>query len=258
MSTLAVVILSLQGMKHLGECLESVRWADLVVVFHGGHREPSVSINSSPSVILRKIVSVKEAKRFSQEIRADWFLHLWGEERVETELTEELRALCRKGVQQAPWAYRIPVRSYLLDRWAEGSLLGPSPALRLSRVTNEIFPGWWDRTKRRVQEAPQLGRGWIGDYSLEQLSDGVDRLQSISELWSEQLQARVQSVSPVTMALYPIRVFMQLLFMNGVFSHGLAGLTLSILAAYATLLGGAKAWEARNVKERNTMEGRVR
>jgi hypothetical protein len=100
-----------------------------------------------------------------------------------------------------------------------------------------------------MREAPGLLRGWIGDYSSVDLSDGVDRVDDLSSLWAKQLQEKGCSISPVVMVVYPLRVFMRSFFKKGVFFLGLAGLTLSILAAYATLLSGAKTWEAKNVRQ---------
>ncbi|TAJ82007.1 hypothetical protein EPO44_17675, partial [bacterium] len=131
-------------MKHLAECLESVKWADAVTVLHAGEGEPLIGINPFSSLTLRKIAFAQESEELCQEARTDWILHLWGEERLEGELQEELRALCRRELSQAPMAYRVPVRSHLLGRWVEGSLLGPSPALRLSRRVGETPFGWWN------------------------------------------------------------------------------------------------------------------
>jgi hypothetical protein len=47
------------------------------------------------------------------------------------------------------------------------------------------------------------------------------------------------------MIIYPFRVLMQYLFLKGLFREGLAGLTLSALAAYGTLASGMKLWESR-------------
>ena len=254
MSTLGVVVFSMQGMEHLAQCLESVRWADVIMVLHSGDGEPSIGVNPSPPPILRRIAPAEEMKELYQEIRTDWVLHLWAEERVEAELREELRELCKAELPKAPLCYQIPIRSHLLGRWVDGSLWGPSPALRLSHEVEELPPGWWNATERRIRESPGLLRGWIGDYTSAELSGGVDRVQSASSLWAERFRARGRSVSPSAMVINPLRVFMRLLLMNGGFSNGLAGLTLSTLAAYATFLSGAKTWEARNVREKKGVE----
>lgn len=257
MATLGVQVLSLRGMKHLAECLESVKWADAVTVLHAGEGEPLIGMNPFSSLTLRKFVSTQEWDGLAREVRTDWVLHLWGEERLEGELQEELRALCRKELPQAPMAYRVPVRSHLLGRWVEGSLLGPSPALRLSRRVDEIPFGWWNVTESKVRESPTLPRGWISDWTATALKDGVDLIQGVSELWAERLRTKGQEPGPISMVLGPFQVFLRMLFNNGIFSHGFAGLTLSTLAAYATLLTGAKVWEARNVREREKVGDKV-
>jgi hypothetical protein len=101
----------------------------------------------------------------------------------------------------------------------------------------------------RVQPAATLRRGWIGDYGSAQLSDAVDYIQSLSDLWAERMQSNSRGPSSLATVLYSGRVFIKLLFRNGVFAGGLAGWTLSLLAAYSILLTGAKLWEARKVRQ---------
>lgn len=244
-------------MKHLADCLESVKWADAVTVLHAGEGEPLIGVSPFSSLTLRKIAFAQESKELCQEARTDWVLHLWGEERLEGELQEELRTLCRRELSQVPMAYRVPVRSHLLGRWVEGSLLGPSPALRLSRRVGETPFGWWNATASEECESPTLPRGWISDRTAAVLKDGVDLIQGISGLWAERLRTQGQEPGPISMVLGPLQVFLTMLFKNGIFSHGFAGLTLSTLAAYAVLLTGAKAWEARNVRGRERVGERA-
>lgn len=244
MSTLGVVIFSLQRMKHLSQCLDSVKWADAVTVFHIGEGEPPVEGLSHSSLTFRKIASKVEAKELSREIRTDWLLSLWGEERVEGDLREELRALCRERPSNDHIQYRVPVRSRVLGCWVEGSLLGPSPAIRLGRGIVEIMPGWWSSSERGVGAVKSLTRGWIGDYSAATLNNGVEQIQSISDLWVKQLQGGGQSLGPIATIRCSLQAFMRLLLMNGIIGQGLPALTISTLAAYTTLLTGAKIWEA--------------
>lgn len=226
MHTLGVLVFSLRGMSHLGDCLESVRWADEV-----------------------KVVSTEGLEDRSIEIKTDWVLNLWGTERLEGDLREEIRGLCRQELTQSSLGYRIPVRAYLLGRWVEGSLTGPSPALRLSRRGGEIPSSWWDPAEGKVEKFPILSRGWIGDYSTNELKEGVNQIQGLSDFWAERLRDKGPSLSMMAMLLCPLQVFMEMSLKNGIFSNGFAGLTLSTLAAYATLLTSAKVWEARNIKE---------
>lgn len=248
MSTLGVVVLSLPGMKHLDACLESVKWAEAVFLLHLGAEAPSIPVDSYRSMVLRRPASIRELGESCRDLGTDWILHLWGEEAVEAELRDEMGAVCRRPLAGAPPAYRVAIRSRILGRWAEGSLLGPSPALRLSRSIQEIASGWWDSSRIGLGQYPAMERGWIGDYSAAELENGVRRIEGMSELWAEHLRAAGAELRPGRCVLFSLEVFMRTLLGNGIFARGISGLTLSTLAAYAALLTGAKVWEARNVK----------
>lgn len=249
MATLGVVVFSLQGMKHLSECLESVRWADEVLVLHAGDGGLETDCSAFPALRIIRVGSLTEAGQHCRAVRSDWVLHLWGQERVGVELAEELRALCRSGSSDGPSAYRIPIRSYLLGRWAEGSVSGPSPAARLGRKIEEIPLGWW----REGASFPRLRRGWIGDYACSQLSDGVDHVQGLSDFWAESLRGTDCAPSLTKTMVCALQVFAKMAVDNRLLARGIAGFTLSALASYAVLLSGAKLWEAKHVGARQRM-----
>lgn len=245
MSTLGVVVLSLSGMKHLDACLESVRWADAVSVVHLGEGEPSIGRGLPCPLTIKRVGSV--GGMVGQEVGTDWLLWLWGEERVEAALEEELRELCKTDLSDKAAAYRIPVRSYLLGHWAEGSLWGPSPSPRLGRGVGGIACGWGDSGEKRAKGHGRL-KGRIADYSAMELKEGWDRLQEISRLWAARLAESGEGLDPFSVTTLSVRIFLRLLWGNGLWANGLAGLTLPTLAAYANLLSGAKAWEAMRAK----------
>lgn len=221
MSGFGVVVFCLKGMR-LAECLKSVEWADAVEVLPvNGPAMPREAVKG---------------------IKTGWVLHLWGDERVGEELREELCRL-REGEFPPGPGYRIRIRSVVLGRWVEGSLWGPSPGLRLRHKIEEI-PGWLEG--ERAEGARLLSRGWIEDHSLAQLSQGIDRINAFSSFWAEALERRAEKINFKALPFASARVFGRLLWMNRIFANGLAGLTISILAAYATLLAGAKLWERRH------------
>jgi len=251
MATLGVMVLSLPGMRQLAECLKSVQWADAIVVLHAGEDEPRIPERRPSVLTVRKLVPGEELKSLRGETRTDWVLHLLGEERVEPELSDELHELCRSDFAKTSPGYRVSIRTYVLGRWVEGSLWGPSPSLRLTRGLVQLPYGWWNAKERPYEEPPGRLWGWIGDYSALDLSDAVALVNGVTSLWAEGLQ-HSPSHGPAALALHPFRVFLRLLWRNRVLAKGLAGLTLSTLAAYATLLSGAKLWESQNVPRRRS------
>ncbi|NIO11366.1 MAG: hypothetical protein GTO40_26460 [Deltaproteobacteria bacterium] len=236
MSSLGVVVFSLHGMKHLSECLESVQWADAVKVWQLDE--------------VNDLDPIRDAGRVAQELKTEWLLHLWGEERVTAKLREELTVLCRTGPETTPSSYRIPVRSLILGRWVRGSLWGSFPSRRLWRKTARLPDSWWNRETRSNDLPWGSLNQWIEDLSCADLRDGVHHVNQISSLWAQQLELEGRNLSTLAISLNPFCVSMRLLLVHGLLFSGLPGLTLSGLASYATLVSGMKWWESCGSKSK--------
>ena len=252
MPTVGVIILGTEGMKRLAECLESVAWADEVLLLHTGAMPPGPRMLAGKPIKFKAVNSLVAAAAW-REIDSEWILRLWGEERVEPQLREELQALRQGSLKAGGSTYRIPVRSYLLGGWAVGSVSGASPAHRLYRKSTRPDSGWWSAT----EEAGVLGQGWIGDYSCSELSRAVEHIQFLSDYWAGQLGVVAPPPPAIRAVAASLRVFLRILFDNGIFFRGLAGIALAALAGYAVLLSGAKSWEAKHLGTRGNMPGQA-
>ena len=243
MPTLGVVVLSRGKTKHLTECLQSVSWADEVLLVHAGGGEPELGNGKWPSLIIRNVPSLAGAEKHFAEIRTDWILQLWAEERLDPDLADEISALCRGPSRSGPESYRIAICSHIMGKWLEGSVSGPSPAVRLSRKIESMPFGWW----LEARSAETLQRGCIQDHGCSELVRAVERVQELSDWWAANLQSAASSPGAFGTVLGSLKVFFKMLVIDRLFSGGIAGVTLSALASYAVLLSGAKLWEAKHV-----------
>jgi hypothetical protein len=228
MATIGVVVFSVAGMRRLARCLKSVEWADDVAVVNLGEESGFVHDPASGDGCQR----------------TDWMLHLWAEEVLEKRLEEQLLSLRRIPLDEARPAYRIPIRSYLLENWVDGSIWGPSPSLRLTRERKLWPPAWWNLDAGKPEESGCLS-GCIQDYSAAELSSGVGHVNTLTSFEAQELNARGQAPGLAKASLSSLLVLLRLLARRTMLRDGFAGLTLSVLCAYATLLVGAKAWERR-------------
>jgi hypothetical protein len=239
MPTLGVVVFSLPGMKSLDGCLESVAWADSVVV-----HELSVDLKAGSD----RSIPVLPA------MRTDWVCSLWGEERVEPLLREELLALREQSLKSVAACYRIPTRSRVLGRWIKGSLWSPSPALRVGRAEPFVPYEWSGLGRNELRKAGVL-RGWLSDYSSSDLSVAVSRLNMVGEIWAASTAARGQAVGPCRAVGAAVKVFLGILTSNGLVSGGIASLTLAVLGAYGRILSATKAYEKTVSRSMAVTEG---
>ena len=225
MTTLGAVVFSLQGMEHLSRCLESVRWMDAV-----------------------RVCALEDPLgEGGREIGTDWVLHLWGEEEVGEGLALALREVVRLPLASAPQVYTLSIRSYLLGRWVTGSLWGPTPALRLHRNAKGPPGGWWDQTEVSHSGSAVL-EGWIEDHSCVTLNRGVDTVNRLSSFWAERMRRQGRAPRGAVVATYPLWIFTRHLLFQRLACQGLAGVSLSALAAYAALATAMKNWEKIEVR----------
>jgi len=247
MATVGVIVFSFDGMKYLPECLETVAWADRVLLLHAGG-DPAVG-REFPALSIRRLSSWSEADMYLPEIGTDWVLWLWGDERVDPPLAEEIHALQSSGAAGGPKAYKIPVRSFILGSWADGGITGPSPSLRLFRRSDIRF-GWW----AKAVPAGRISRGAIEDRGTQELAAAVERVQALSDFWAAGLRSTPEPPSAIRTIVASIGVKTRMLLDNGLFARGIGGIALAGLASYSVLLSGAKFWEARHVRNRSAAE----
>jgi hypothetical protein len=240
MATIGAVVFSLQGSRSLEECLRSLAWADAIMILHLGAGDPALPKGLLPDRVARA-ASIEEIDRRFREMKIDWILHLWGGERLDERLRDELASF-RMESRSSHREYRVEVRSKLLNRWVRGSLWGPTPSPRLRSGLLDLSLEWRQGAGRAESRAPLLS-GCIEDTSAEELRDGLDRLNRFSTLSAERSARDGVRPRGGRLILDSFRAGARLLAMNGVYAGGVAGVTFSLLAGYTVLLGGAKLWE---------------
>jgi len=246
MPTLGVVVLSLARAEHLTECLRSVSWADEVLLLHASGGDPDIGCGDFPALRVRRIASPADAEKHRAEIRTDWVLQLWADERLEPELRDALMALRGGSSRSGAASYRLAIRSYVLGTWVEGSVAGPSPALRLSRNIARIPLGWWSE----AGAGEIFAGGCIRDHGCAELARAVERVQELSDFWATGLHGAAAAPGGLGAALGSLKVFFKMLVFERLFLRGLAGVALSAFASYTVLLSGAKFWEAKHAAKR--------
>ncbi len=243
MATFGVAVFSFDGIKDVAPCLESVAWADRILLLHFGADAPNVGSRELPALAVRPLATWSEAEKHCEEIGTDWVLYLWAGERLDAALARWLREF--RTVAEAAGVYTLRVRSLILNEWVEGGLSGPSPSPRLARGKENPL-GWWLK-RPPVGEG---GEGWIEDHGTAELAHAVERVQALSDYWEACLMRTAEPPGALATIFAAAEIKLRMLLRSGVLSRGIAGIALAALAAYSVLLSGAKLWEARHANGR--------
>ena len=244
MPPLSVTIITLNEAEHIGAAIDSVRWADEIIVVDAGSTDRTAEIVRERGVRLetRAWSGYADQKNFAASLAAhDWILSLDADERVPPDLADEIRATLRAGPDAV--GYRIPRVTFHLGRWIRTTDFYPDYQTRLYDRRQARWQG------RLVHESVQVDgrrgqlRHDLQHYSFKDLSDQLARINHYSTLSARQMYDAGARSSAWHMVVHPPAAFLRNYVLRRGFMDGSVGLTISLMNSYGVFLKFAKLWE---------------
>lgn len=245
-ASLSVAIVVLNEEERLRACLESVVWADELVVIDAGSSDKTVAIarEFTDRVLFRAWDGYGAQKNFAlDQCRGNWVLSLDADERVSDALREEIQAALRSGPR--PAGFYVPRRNLFQGRWVRRGGLYPDWQLRLFRRGRGAF------VERAVHESvrvdgptARLAEPLIHE-SYRSIGDAVARLNRYSDLAATELASVGRGGSLTDLLLRPTWRFLSMYVLRAGFLDGWRGLVLAGLHAHYVFLRAAKVRERR-------------
>ena len=266
---ISVLILTLNEEINIADCLDSVAWADDVLVLDSGSDDRTVEIAEAKGArtMHREFDTFARQRNYGLEegnLRHDWVLHLDADERVTPELRDVLQ---KKARHAALRAYRVPSKLMFQDTWLKYSGMYPTYQVRFGRTDALTFTqvGHGQRSAlpaNRVGtlDAPLLhyafSKGvadWIerhnrystdeAEHALEASRDSIDW----GALVGDDPQARRRALKDLSYRL-PFRPLLRFLYVYvgclG-FLDGRAGFDYAVLLSFYEYMIGLKRRECR-------------
>jgi glycosyltransferase involved in cell wall biosynthesis len=201
--TVAVAIITFNAEELIGDCLESVQWADEIILVdaESSDRTAEVATPLADQVVRRAWAGFSEQKNFAASLTGcDWILHLDADERVSPALGEEMRRAVASPGEQV--AFFMPRQNFWLGRWIRHGGWYPDWSLRLYRRG----AGQWEGiTHERLVVRGALGhlKEPLQHYTYRSVQAHVERMI----LRSAPLEAREAVEQGVRIyRVFPVRV----------------------------------------------------
>ncbi len=244
-SKLSAVVIAYNDEPNIRACLESVRWADelIVVDSHSTDATERISREFTDKVFQHEF---KGFGRLRNEAVAhathDWIFSLDTDERATSEIRDEIRQMLDRGPEAE--AYFVPRLNYFLGRWIHHS--GWYPDYRQPQLFRK------DRMRYRedlVHEGFELdGRvGYLKEHVLQYPFRDIDHYLTKMDRYSDLMAARMvkqgQRFRAHQLLTHPCFTFAKMYLGRAGFLDGMPGLILSGLYAYYTFIKYAKFWE---------------
>jgi glycosyltransferase involved in cell wall biosynthesis len=241
---LTVTVITRDEAVNLGGCLDSVSWADEIVLVDSGSTDDTVAIarRYTDRVLVRGWPGYAAQKNLAaDEASHDWILSVDADERVTPALAAEIRGLL--GGAPPARGYRLPRVSFYLGRWIRSTDWYPDYQLRLY---DRSVSRWTGLVHEGVQVNGPVGR-LRADLQHLPYRDIAHHLQTIDRytaLAARQLADRGARVGVAGLLARPTGAFLRNYLLRAGWRDGAVGLVVSVLNSYYVFLKFAKLWEA--------------
>jgi len=246
---LSVAIVAMNEEAIIGRTLESVRWADEIVLVDSGSTDRTCDIarQYNARVLLREWRGFSLQKNFAFEsCTQDWILSLDADEVVTPELAEEIRRVI--GNADACNGYWIPRKNLFLGKWVRFGGFYPDPKLRLFRRCHGVMVGAEPHPRIDLTPATDQRTGRLKNlmvhYAYPTLSSYTAHMNSYSSAGAKAAVANgYRGFSVVNIVLRPVLTFIYNYFFRLGFLDGREGLLLHLYHAVYVSNKYAKVWE---------------
>ncbi len=176
---LSVVVLTKNEQARIIQCLDSVRWADEIIVVDDGSSDETVEITRryTDKVFIRKMdIEGKQRNWAYAQARNTWILSLDADETV----TPELRSEIKKVLSENPIenGFTIPRRNYIGNYWVKYGGWYPSPQLKLFKKHKFRYEEVAVHPRAFMDEPCGHLKSDIIHYSYKNLEDFLNKLNN--------------------------------------------------------------------------------
>ena len=249
--TIAAVVITKDEEGNIADCLDSVRWADELIVVDAESRDRTVEVarRYTSQVFVRPWAGYGPQKNFGiDQAHTDWILVVDADERVTDQLRQEIQDLLAAEPPPDVGGYEIPRRNFFYGKWIQGGGLFPDYQLRLFRRQAGRYDDVRLHEHLAVRGRRERLRVPFDHYSMPSVSHHVRKMMRYTTLGADEKLKRVRHVSGWVIATHHLGTMLKTLFVRGGYRDGVPGLIVAMFAGLHTFVKYAKAWERVNVK----------
>jgi len=243
---LSVTIIAWNEEERLRACLESVAWADEIIVVDAESTDKTVQVarEFTDKIWVRPWAGFATQKNFAlEQATGEWVLSLDADERVIPELRERIGRIVRANGPAD--GYSIPRKNVFWGAWVRHGGLYPDYQLRLFRRDAGRFVDSAVHESVVVEGHVEAVAEPMLHHSYRGLEDFVARSNRYSTLAAQEIVRRGGRAGLADLALRPFGRFLSMYVLRLGFLDGWRGFMLAVLYANYVFLRTAKAWEAR-------------
>jgi glycosyltransferase involved in cell wall biosynthesis len=229
---LSAAVIAMNEEDKIGACLDSLSFADEIVVVDSGSTDRTVEIArlKGAKVVHHDWEGHIQQKNFAiTQTTGEWVLSLDADERVSARLRGEILRVLEN---PAADGYAIPRLVFYMNRWIRRCGWYPERKTRLFRRGLGTWAG--ENPHDRLDVAGRVGNldGDIYHLSFDSISDHLRTIDNFTEIAARERVAKGERAGMVSILLRPPATFVKMYFLKLGFLDGAPGFVASGLSAY--------------------------
>jgi (heptosyl)LPS beta-1,4-glucosyltransferase len=253
---LSVAIITLNEADRLSACLQSVHFADEIVIVDSGSQDGTVQVAESfgCKVIEHPWPGFPEQKQFAVDNCSNkWVLILDADERIPIETGQEIRNVLARQLENGCVAYSFQRKNFFHQRWIRHCGWWPERIIRLVDRQHGAFNDKLVHEKWIPSGKVADLKGCIEHYSFRDYADLIKKMQHYSTLAARHLFENRKQCSWLTPIIHGIWTFVTTYLFRLGFLEGFDGFVISLMNSCGSFMKYAKLRELHNSrKERPT------
>lgn len=240
---ISVVLISMNEQGNIARAINSVSWAEDIVVYDSGSTDQTVDIakKMGANIIMDKWYGFGKTKKIATGYaKFDWVLSLDCDEEVSRPLEQELRD--KFNTLQSDKVYRIPRRSFYLNRWIAYGGWYPDYQARLfnKKLHNWSEDNIHEKIKADIYESLLSN---LNHYVFKNIEHQVQTNNRYSSLQAVEMFSQGKRFSWFHLFTKPVVKFLECYLLKLGFLDKWPGYVIACNAGHSTFLKWAKLHE---------------
>lgn len=246
MTTLSIVLITKNEADKIEACLNSVSWADEIVIFDSGSTDSTLEIasrftdkifveNDWPGFGLQR-------QRAQEKANGDWIMMIDADEVVTPGLQEEIRSAIARDDRSK--AYAVPRLTWAFGAYIRYSGWYPDYVVRIYPKALAKYNEALVHEKVVCDENLEVVRlqGDLLHFTFKDLEQWINKTARYSAAWAEQKHNEGKRSSIFAAVSHSVVYFLKAFFIRRGFLDGRAGFVLAVLGAYSRFIKYTDLW----------------
>ena len=243
-NSLSVIIIVCNEEAALGDCLESVSWADEIVIVDSGSTDRTLDI--AREYTDRIFIEPDwqgfgiQKQRAQSHARGRWILSVDADERVTPQLRDEILAV----VSGEDAAYSMPILPFCFGRFIRHGGWYPAPKVRLYPRLRARYGSQKVHEKLEYEGELEIRKlkGDLLHYTYRDMEHYLVKSAHYAAAWAAQREAKGKKASLLQGAVHAFGCFLRMYVLRAGFLDGKQGFLLAALSSHSTFVKYADLW----------------